>query len=78
MTASAKEIEKSALRLSDDERERIATSLLHSLQRVEPGGTDAAWLDLAEDRFSRLVSGEGRGMAEDEFFGELKKRLECA
>lgn len=75
MTTAAKEIEKNALCLSEDDRERIATNLLHSLQSVSPSENDTAWLDLAEERYSHLVSGEERGLTEEEFFGELKQRL---
>lgn len=74
MPSSLKDIEKQALELSPAERELLASHLFQSVHHQSISDVDAQWLDLAEERYEALASGQDRGMSEQEFFQKLRNR----
>ena len=71
MSSELKELEARALRLSADERERLASQLFRSLNEEAMTETESAWLEVAEKRFQALKDGTDSGLSESEFFAAL-------
>jgi len=57
MTSPAEDLLARALRLSADDRERLAAELVASLEREPDAATDEAWLELAERRAREALAG---------------------
>jgi putative addiction module component (TIGR02574 family) len=57
MTSPAEELLARALRLSADDRERLAAELVASLEREPDAAADEAWLELAERRAREELAG---------------------
>lgn len=72
MLTREKSLEERALALPTEDRERLANNLLQSLASEPLSDVDAAWLELAEERFQALQDGRDSGMSENEFFASLK------
>ena len=76
MGHSLPEIEKDALRLSPEDRARLAVRLISSLEE----GVDSSeeieklWISEAERRFQELRDGRVQGKAAREVFAELRKK----
>jgi putative addiction module component (TIGR02574 family) len=58
MSANIKQVIKDAISLSADEKAMVAHCLISSLETKQDDGVDAAWAELAEQRFSELKSGK--------------------
>lgn len=70
---SVEELEREALKLSAEERERLAMSLLSSIQ----GELDyeAEWAEEADRRAREIREGRVETIAADQVFRELRDRL---
>lgn len=51
-------LEREALRLSPEDRARLATGLLESLDELPPENVDRLWLEEASHRAAQIDSGE--------------------
>jgi len=58
MENAFKEIEISALKLTENQRARLASKLIDSLEKRKEHGVDQAWLEEIERRNRKLESGE--------------------
>ena len=58
MANAFKEIESSALKLSEKQRARLASKLLESLEKRRDYDVEKAWLEEIDRRNSELESGE--------------------
>ena len=74
MAQSVAEIENDALRLSDEERARLAVRLLRSLEEEaeSPEQVEKLWLAEAERRFQELREGVVQGIPAGEVFARLR------
>jgi putative addiction module component (TIGR02574 family) len=75
MANAFKEIETSALRLSEKQRARLASRLLDSLEKRRELGVEQAWLEEIERRNSELESGEVELIPAAEVIGKARKLL---
>ncbi len=77
MAYSLAEIENDALRLSPEDRARLALDLLTSLEEsVEPAEEiEKFWLVEAERRFQELRDGVVEGEAARDVFAQLRAKL---
>ena len=75
MSVSVKEITKQALTLPASEREKIASSLLHSTHNSELTDVDREWMSVAEERFADLQSVKDTGIPESEFFAKVREKV---
>jgi putative addiction module component (TIGR02574 family) len=73
MTNAFKEIETSALRLSEKQRARLASRLLDSLEKHKEIGVEQAWLEEIERRNSELESGEVELIPAKEVMAKARK-----
>ncbi len=76
MAHSLPEIEKDALRLSVEDRARLAISLLSSLEESteSPEEIEKLWIAEAERRFQELREGVVQGIPAREVFAELRTK----
>ena len=76
MAHSLLEIEKDALRLSPEDRARLAVRLLSSLEKAaeSPEEIEKLWIAEAERRFQELRDGVVQGMPAREVFAELRNK----
>lgn len=70
-----KEIEISALRLSEKQRARLASRLLDSLEKRIELGVEQAWLEEIERRNRELESGEVELIPVAEVMAKARKLL---
>lgn len=68
-----KEIEKSARRLSAQEREILASRLFESVHNKELNDIDKAWLAVAETRSNAYLAKIDPGITEEDFFDRIEK-----
>lgn len=68
MVALLDELEKKAQELPVNEREILATHILHSIHEQELTPLENEWLSVAEKRFNALADGSDKGVNETEFF----------
>jgi hypothetical protein len=68
MVELLEELEKKAQELPVNEREILATHILHSVHEQELSSLEHEWLAVAEKRFGALMDGSDRGISEKEFF----------
>ena len=79
MEAHTKDVEAQALQLDQETRARLAVSLIRSLdmdQSLSRDEIDALWLREAEDRLSRMESGEDPGIDLRDAITEARKHLD--
>jgi len=79
MEAHTKDLEAQALQLDQQTRARLAVSLIRSLemdQSLSRDEIDALWLREAEDRLSRMESGEDPGIDLRDAIAEARKRVD--
>lgn len=69
------EVETEALKLSPEDRARIARRLLDSLKVLSETEIETLWLDEAERREQELDSGAARAIPADEVMREARARL---
>ena len=76
MGHSLPEIEKDALRLSPEDRARLAVRLIASLEEGvdSPEEIEKLWIAEAERRFEELRDGLVHGIPAREVFAELRKK----
>jgi len=76
MAHSLLEIEKDALRLSVEDRARLAIRLLSSLEETteSPEEIEKLWIAEAERRFQELREGVVQGIPAREVFAELRTK----
>ena len=76
MAHSLPEIEKDALKLSAENRARLAVRLLSSLEETteSPEVIEKLWIAEAERRFQELRDGVVKGIPAREVFAELRKK----
>lgn len=77
MANSLPEIEYAALRLTAEERARLAVRLLESLEQEandSPDEIEKLWLATAERRFQELHDGVVEGIPADKVFAELRSK----
>ena len=70
-----RELEGKALSLPPDERERLAGTLLRSLEKEPLSDIDEAWLEVAETRFAAYKAGKRKGVPGGRVFDDLRKDL---
>lgn len=75
MNPSLAELQKQALRLTAEERERLGETLIASSHEKELNEVDRKWIAVAEERFEYLISGKDTGISEMEFFAKIEERL---
>jgi putative addiction module component (TIGR02574 family) len=76
MAHSLPEIEQDALRLSAEDRARLAVRLLSSLESAteSPEEIEKLWIAEAERRFQELHNGIVQGIPAQEVFAELRNK----
>jgi len=76
MAHSLPEIEKDALRLSAEDRARLAIRLLSSLEGAaeSPEEIEKLWIAEAERRFQELRDGVVQGIPAQEVFAEFRNK----
>lgn len=76
MAHSLPEIEKDALRLSSEDRARLAVRLLSSLEETaeSPEEIETLWIAEAERRFQELRDGVVQGIPAEDVFAELRNK----
>ena len=76
MAHSLPEIEKDALRLSPEDRARLAVRLLSSLEESTESAEEIEklWIKEAERRFQELRDGVVQGIPGGEVFSELRNK----
>jgi len=76
MAHSLPEIEKDALRLSPEDRARLAVRLLSSLEGAaeSPEEIEKLWIAEAERRFQELRDGVVQGIPAQEVFAEFRNK----
>ena len=77
MRHSLAEIEDDALKLSDEERARLAVRLLASLEEEaeSPEEIEKLWVEEAERRFRELRDGAVQGVPAEDVFTRLRAKL---
>jgi len=77
MAHSLPEIEKDALRLTAEDRARLAVRLLESLEQTteSPEEIEKLWLATAERRFQELRDGVVQGIPAQKVFAELRSKF---
>ena len=69
------ELERQAHELSDDERARLALSLIESLEPAEEGDVEAAWRAEIEARLAAYDRGEVKAIPGEDVFAEVRRLL---
>ena len=74
MAHSLPDVEKDALRLSAEDRARLAVRLLSSLEETaeSPEDIEQLWIAEAERRFQQLREGVVKGLPARKVFAELR------
>ena len=75
MAANFAELERQAHELSDEERARLALSLIESLEPAEEGDVEAAWHAEIEARLAAYDRGEVKAIAGEDVFAEVRRLL---
>jgi putative addiction module component (TIGR02574 family) len=77
MPQSLAEIEDNALKLSEEDRARLAVRLLASLEEEaeSPEAIESLWLAEAERRFEELRQGVVQGVPARDVFAQLRAKL---
>ncbi len=71
MSASLEQVFKDVNYLTTGEKALVAHCLIDSLDTEQDDSVDSAWVELAERRFTELVSGEVKAVS----WGEIKQQL---
>ena len=71
---STTEIRDAALRLTPEEKVRLAEELLASVDDVDQRAIDAAWGEEAERRIDALDAGSTKPIPADDVFRDLEAR----
>jgi putative addiction module component (TIGR02574 family) len=71
---STAEIREAALKLSPEDKARLAEELLASFDTPDQSATDAAWVQEAERRIDALDAGKTTGIPAADVFRTLEDR----
>lgn len=71
---STAEIREAALKLTSDEKARLAEELLSSLDAPDQAEIDAIWGEEAERRIEAIDAGASKTIPADEVFRDLEGR----
>lgn len=71
---STAEIRNAAMKLTSEEKARLAEDLLSSLDATGQAEIDVAWGEEAERRIDAIDAGAGKTISADEVFRELADR----
>ena len=72
MATKIKQVLEDLKNLSSDEKALIAHCLISSLETLQEDGIEDAWADLAERRYTELVSGEVEPVSWEDVKKEIK------
>ena len=72
MTHTAEDIRDEALRLTPEERLRLALELHESVLSMEERETQQAWVDVAEQRYDEWKAGRATMHSAEDVLGELR------
>ncbi len=72
MSANIKHVIEEVKHLNARERALIAHCLISSLETKQDEGVDLAWAELAEKRYSELVSGKVKSVSWEDIKKEVK------
>jgi hypothetical protein len=75
MSSQFQSVQHAALQLSADERELLAEQLMLSLQTSIDPETEAAWLQVAEERFLRYKEGTSKVFEVKDVIESLRKKI---
>ena len=75
MPVSLPELERELSELPVDERARLASFLLATLEPADEGEIEAAWIAEAERRWSAFQAGEVAVVPAEQVFAEARRRL---
>jgi putative addiction module component (TIGR02574 family) len=75
MAANLKELEDRIAQLSADDRSRLVEGLIRSLDTGEDEDAEAAWLDVAEQRYQEYRAGKLSSKSADLVFEEAQSKL---
>lgn len=75
MTNEFKDIESSALKLTDKQRAKLAVRLLESLDKEQESDVEQAWLEEIERRNQRLESGKGELIPAKDVFAKARNLI---
>lgn len=77
MTALLEKIEKQAMDLSWEDRERLVQDLIAGLENRPRTNIDQAWIDEAERRYDDMISGRVEGIPAEQVLREAREHLSC-
>ena len=75
MANQFKDIESSALKLSDKLRAKLAVRLLESLDKEQENDVEQAWLEEIEHRNQRLESGQAELITAEDVFAKARNLI---
>lgn len=75
MANQFKDIESSALKLSDKLRAKLAVRLLESLDKEQENDVEQAWLEEIEHRNQRLESGQAELIPAEDVFAKARNLI---
>jgi hypothetical protein len=75
MAANLKELEDRIAQLSAEDRSRLMEGLIRSLDTGEDEDAEAAWLEVAEQRYQEYRAGKLSSKTADRVFEEAQSKL---
>jgi putative addiction module component (TIGR02574 family) len=75
VASRTRDLESELLELSPEERARLATKLISSLETEADADAERAWLVEAERRLDELESGDVQGVPADTVFEKARSTL---
>lgn len=75
MAANLKEIEDRIAQLSTEERSRLIQGLIRTLDTGQDVDAEAAWLEVAEQRYQDYRAGKLSSKSADKVFEEARSKL---
>ncbi len=75
MAANLKELEDRIAQLSAEDRSRLMEGLIRSLDTGEDEDAEAAWLEVAEQRYQEYRAGKLSSKSADLVFEEAQSKL---
>lgn len=75
MAVNLKDIEERIAQLSTEERSRLIQDLIRSLDTGDDVDAEAAWLEVAEQRYQEYRAGKLTSKSADKVFEEARSKL---
>lgn len=72
MTTNVKQVLENALTLSAEDKAKVAHCLISSLDTQQDEGVDAAWAQLAKERFEEIKSGKVKTLSWQQIKANVK------